>query len=372
MRVLVCAGGTGGHIYPALSVTSRLREQGVADEAFLWVGTGGQMEELLVPRAGLKLETINGGPIVGVSVRTKLMNGVKLMWSLGRSWRLFSRFRPDVLFMTGGYVNVPVALVGRVRHVPSAIFLPDVEPGTAIRFLSRIVDCVACSVPPSTNFFVRDKTIVTGYPVRPEIRAALKMGKEEALAEFGLRAEYPTVLVFGGSRGARSINRALMATLSRLLEEAVQVIHISGTLDWPTVEANAAGLAEAARRLYRPYPYLHEPMGTAFRAADLVIARAGASMLGEAPAFGLPSVLVPYPFAWRYQKVNADYLVEKGAAIHIPDERLADELLPTVLALLGDKVRLEQMGAAAANLDVPDAAGNLARLLSRLGRIRDA
>jgi UDP-N-acetylglucosamine--N-acetylmuramyl-(pentapeptide) pyrophosphoryl-undecaprenol N-acetylglucosamine transferase len=129
------------------------------------------------------------------------------------------------------------------------------------------------------------------------------------------------------------------------------------------VEASAAMLPAELRAYYRPYPYLHDEMGAAFRAADLVLARAGASMLGECPAFGLPSILVPLTFAWRYQKVNADYLTERGAAVQLVDETLAETLRPTVEKLLYDPATLERMAAAAAALDRPNAAFDLARLV---------
>jgi UDP-N-acetylglucosamine--N-acetylmuramyl-(pentapeptide) pyrophosphoryl-undecaprenol N-acetylglucosamine transferase len=157
-----------------------------------------------------------------------------------------------------------------------------------------------------------------------------------------------------------------MGILPQLLTR-IQVIHISGTLTWPQVEANAAGLDEALRRYYRPFPYLHEEMGAAFRAADLVVARAGASMMGEAPAFGLPSIMVPLTFAWRYQKVNADYLTERGAAWQLTDEQLPQELLPTVMDLLNDKARLAAMGRAAAALDRPDATQRIAQAVMEMG-----
>ena len=325
------------------------------------------MEERLVPRADLRLETIRAGAVAGVPVREKMKNLAKLTWSLGKSNRVFGRFRPDVLFMTGGYVNVPVALVARLRQVPAAIYLPDVEPGSAIRFLSHFADKVATTVPASRAYFPDEKVVVTGYPVRPDVRSATALSREEALAHFDLSPTRPTLLVFGGSRGARTINRALLAILPELLEE-IQVIHVSGELDWPDVEVHAEQLPSSQRAYYRPYPYLHRRMGAAFRSADLAVARAGASMLGEAPAFALPSVLVPYPFAWRYQKVNADYLADRGAALRLDDQRLAEELLPTVLGLFRDETRLAQMTEAARVMDTPDAAADLARLLLKLGQ----
>ncbi len=362
MRLLVCAGGTGGGIYPALAAVAELRRLGVADDDILWIGAQGEMEETLVPRAGLRLETIPAGPIVGVPLLTRARNAGRMARGFGATLGHVRRFRPAALFMTGGYVSAPVAAAARLRGVPIVVYLPDVEPGSTIRAVMPLARRVACTSDGSRAFVPAHKMVVTGYPVRPEIRAARRLSREQALARFDLRPGRPTLFVFGGSRGARAINRALMAALPALLAEA-QVIHVSGTLTWPEVEANAATLPGELRAFYRPYAYLHEEMGPAFRAADLVVARAGASMLGESPAFGLPSLLVPLTFAWRYQKVNADYLTERGAAVQLTDDTLPTELLPTVRALLGDPDRLAAMAAAAAALDRPAAATDLARLI---------
>jgi UDP-N-acetylglucosamine--N-acetylmuramyl-(pentapeptide) pyrophosphoryl-undecaprenol N-acetylglucosamine transferase len=367
MRVLVCAGGTGGGIYPALTAVSALQTLGVAREQILWVGVAGEMEEELVPRAGLTLATIQGGPVVGVSLGTKVKNLGKLTWSVGSANRLISQFRPDVMLMTGGYMAAPVAVAARLRGVPIIIFLPDVEPGSAIKAITPLAQKVACATALSHPYVPAGKMVVTGYPVRPEILAATQLSKEEALAQFELTAERPTLFVFGGSRGAWNINKALLDNLPRLLAE-VQIIHISGATTWPEVAAYAETLPADLRRYYRPYAYLHERMGAAFRAADLALARAGASMMGECPAFGLPAILVPLTFAWRYQKVNADYLSERGAAIQSTDERLAEEIAPLVLGLLADGPRLEAMRQAARQLAQPEAAHNLAQIIQQTAR----
>ena len=325
------------------------------------------MEEELVPRAEVRLETIRGGPLVGVAPQQMVMNGMKLALSIPRVERIMGQFRPDVLFMTGGYVNAPVGLVARRRRIPAGIYLPDVEPGSTIKALSRLVDRVATTTEASAAYFPAGKTVRTGYPVRPELRAANRLSRPQALEMFVLQPDRPTLFVFGGSRGARSINQALLAILPQLLRRA-QVIHVSGRLDWPDIEAAAAALPEAQRAFYRPFPYLHERMGPAFRAADLVVARAGASMLGECPAFGVPAILVPYPYAWRYQKVNADYLVDRGAGVRLDDENLSAALLPTIEALLFDEERRRTMAAAAAALDLPDAAGRLAEFIAALAQ----
>lgn len=362
MRILVCAGGTGGGIYPALAAVTELQALGVGTDDILWIGTKGEMEETLVPKAGLRLETIPGGPIVGVPLRTRARNAMRLARGIGAASGHVRRFRPNVMFMTGGYMAAPVAVAARRHGVPIVIYLPDVEPGSSIRFAVPMARRIACTTAGSAAFVPEEKMVVTGYPVRPEIRAARSLSRAEALAAFDLTAGRPTLFVFGGSRGARNINRALMASLPHLLAEA-QIIHVSGTLTWPEVESNATTLPEELRAYYRPYPYLHEEMGPAFRAADLVLARAGASMLGECPAFGLPAVLVPLTFAWRYQKVNADYLTQHGAAVQLIDETLAETLLPTVRSLLFNQAKLSQMAAAATALDRPNAAVELARVI---------
>jgi UDP-N-acetylglucosamine--N-acetylmuramyl-(pentapeptide) pyrophosphoryl-undecaprenol N-acetylglucosamine transferase len=334
----------------------------VTKDDVLWIGTQGEIEESLVPKHGLQLETIVGGAIVGVPWRERIVNVTKLAWSLGKASRIMGSFKPDVLFMTGGYVNAPVSAAAWIRRVPSVIYLPDVEPGMAIRELSRFAKRVACTTEDSLTYFKSGKGVVTGYPVREIMRDASRIEKGEALANFNLKDERQTLFIFGGSRGARSINRALMASLPQLLDQ-IQVIHISGMLDWEEVKDNRETLSHEQQAHYRAYPYLHDEMGFAFRSADLVLARAGASMLGECPAFGLPAVLVPYPHAWRYQKVNADYLADRGAAIRVSDQDLADQLAEVVLDLLLDEERLEEMALAAASLDTPDSAEKLARLL---------
>ncbi len=282
--------------------------------------------------------------------------------SLRKANVIIGRFQPDVLFLTGGYVNGPVAVAARGRRVPSAIYLPDIEPGMAIRYLSRLARRVACTAAESLSYFSPGKAVVTGYPVRPELRAATKLDRGEALRQFELKMDRQTLFVFGGSRGARSLNRALMTALPQLLN-SVQIIHISGQLDWPEVKEWASNLDVNQRRYYRPYPYLHDRMGAAYRAANLIVARAGASMLGECPAFGVPSILVPYPHAWRYQKINADYLADQGAGIRLDDERLGEELAPTVMELMAEQSKLAEMARAAHKLDIPEAADNLSEVI---------
>ena len=169
----------------------------------------------------------------------------------------------------------------------------------------------------------------------------------------------------GGSKGARSINDAVLAHLPELLELA-EVIHISGSLDWETVQGAEAGLSSGQRKRYHIFPYLHEEMGAALSVADLVVSRAGASSIGEYPFFGLPAVLVPYPYAWRYQKINADYLTRNSAAVLIPDQRLNDDLVVIVKDLLQNPEKRASMQAAMRTLAKPNAARAIANQIIEL------
>lgn len=334
-----------------------------AERAFevLWVGGPGGMEADLVGRAGVPFRAIPAAGVHGVGWRALPGN----LRQLGRGFRaarqVLRDFRPDVLFFTGGYVAMPVALAG--LRIPTAIFVPDIEPALALKSLARFADCIAVTAQESFEFFSnRRKVRVTGYPIRNTLAA---WDRQQAFRFFGFTSEMPVLLVTGGSLGSLSINQALAAILPELLAE-MQVIHLTGTRTWPQFAGLGAQLpAELAAR-YRAYPYLHEEMGAAFVAADLVVSRAGASSLGEYPQFGIPAILAPYPHAWRYQKVNAEFLVRRGAAIIIEDADLPQQLFPQVRALLSDHQRLAQMQAAMRALAQPQAARQIADLLIEL------
>lgn len=331
------------------------------------MGTAGSVEEDLARRHGIPFRAIQSGQVRGMAPWVAAANLGKVAVGVVQSAQVLRRFRPDVTFVTGGFVAAPVVWAAWSTGVPVVIYLPDVEPGIAIRRLSRFATRVAVTFPEVTAHFP-GKAVVTGYPVR---RSFLEMAgrQREARQALGLEPDGRVLLVFGGSRGARSINQALWAALPALLDTC-QVVHITGALDWPAVEERTRQLPEALRSRYHPYPYLHEEMPAAMAAADLVVARAGASTLGEFPAMGLPSVLVPYPYSGQHQDANADYLVQRQAAIKIPDSRLSADLLPTVLALWQSPERLAAMAAAARRLARPDAAKQIAQVIADLASRR--
>jgi UDP-N-acetylglucosamine--N-acetylmuramyl-(pentapeptide) pyrophosphoryl-undecaprenol N-acetylglucosamine transferase len=342
-------------VYPALAVLQSLQNR---TEAVLWVGSIGGIEADLVQRAGIPFKEIPAAGVHGVGLRALPGNVKQIFAGIRASRRILSEFKPDVLLFTGGYVAVPMALAG--YRLESLLYVPDIEPGMALKVLSRFSDQIAITAEESRKFFgIHRHVTVTGYPTRSGLTG---WTKESALDFFHFQANQPVILVFGGSKGARSINQAVTAVLPQLLERT-QVVHITGQLDWEDVSKVKEQLSAGQASRYQAFPYLHE-MGAAFAAADLAISRAGASTLGELPLFALPAVLVPYPYAWRYQKVNAGYLVDHGAAVMLRDEDLKAQLLETVFGLLNDPARLADMGKASAQLAQPDAAGHIASLLT--------
>lgn len=326
----------------------------------LWVGGQGGMEEELVRRAGVPFAPIPAAGLHGVGLRLLPRNLIQMGRGLAAARQILRRFRPQVLFLTGGYVAGPVVLAG--RGIPTLLYVPDIEPGLALKALARFADQISVTAEESQRYFSR-KVVVTGYPLRSSLMMWTRQKGREALR---LDGRAPVLLIFGGSKGARSLNRAVLAHLPDLLEMA-QVVHITGRLDWETVAEKARDMSPALRARYHAFPYLHEEMGAALASADLVVARAGASALGEFPFFGLPAVLVPYPHAWRYQKVNADYLSQRGAAVIVKDEFLAQELLPVVRDLLLNKAKREAMRQAMRTLARPQAAHQIAEQLLALG-----
>lgn len=331
-----------------------------------FIGAVGGMERKLVAESGLAFDSyleVLAGPVHGVNPVRILFSLLKL--SLGSAQALVNqaRIRPNVILLTGGWANLPVALSARLLRIPTVIYLPDIEPGLTIKALQPFAQKVAITVAPSARFFPRAKSVVTGYPL---LDSRLSADKAQGLKHFGLDPDRRTLLAFGGSRGARNINVALGQHLQRLLDNGIQVIHITGELDWKRSQRQIGALADHPH--YHAFAYLHEEMGLAFAAADLALCRAGASALAELPLFGLPAILVPYPYAWRYQKVNADYLAERGAAVRLNDEDMSEKLYRTVSELILDDARLNEMRAKSKALANPNGARRLAELLRQIGR----
>lgn len=349
---------TGGGVYPAIAVLQALESS--LDEV-LWIGSQSGMEETLLKSYDLTYQSIPAAGLHGVGLRA-LPGSLKQLY---KGWRkakdILAQFKPHVLFFTGGYLGVPVALAG--RRLPSVVFIPDIEPGLALKTIMRSADKVAVSCEESLRYSSPNRTVVSGYPIRKEL---LKWKRKQARAHFDIPEKERVLLVFGGSKGARSINQALLGCLSSLLKD-MHIIHISGKDNWQEVQSETEKLSGTQKKRYHGFAFLHEDMGASFAAADLAVCRAGASTLGELPSFSLPAVLVPYPHAWRYQQQNASHLEQLGGAVILKDSLLSSKLEEQVKQLFNDPQKLDQMRKAMRAAASPRAAERIAELILSTG-----
>lgn len=363
MRLALSGGGTGGHVYPALSIAGALQRELPRGDRLevLYVGSTGGAESDIVERAGIPLRTISSAPIRGRMPWEMAANAAKVSAGVAQARAVLRDFAPQVVLSTGGYASFPVALAARSRRIPLAVYLPDLYPGWAVRAIARLAQKVTVTAAESLRRMPQGKTLVTGYPVREEFWKANRSGGRERL---GLDQEEKILFVTGASQGAHSINKAIASDLSGLLE-LCEVIHLSGHADEPWLSEIRDGLPDDLRARYHLFAYLHDDTPWAMAAADLAICRSGASVMGELPAVGLPAVLVPYPYAGGHQRINARHLAQNGAAVVLDDDDL-DKMLPLVGQLLHDEERLRSMRAAARRLARPDAAKRIATVLLEL------
>lgn len=328
------------------------------------MGTDQRAEAQLAPDAGLAFYPIPTGAVRGQGPLQLARSVFDIARGIAEAWILLGRTRPAAVFATGGYVSVPVGIAAWLRRIPLALYLPDIEPGLAVRALARIATAVAVSAPPSTALLPAGKTVVTGYPVRSGF---VPTARDVACSHWGLDPADSVLLVLGGSLGARALNGQIAEHLELLLGRC-QIIHVCGQQDAAKLETRRSELPDLMQLRYLLFPYLHDGVPDAMAAADLAVSRSGASILGEFTVMGVPSVLVPYPHAGEHQLRNAQFLAENGAAEVLHEAALVN-LIPAVLGLLRDRDKLGAMAAAARRLARPDAAQQLAALVARLSGI---
>ena len=313
--------------------------------------------------AGVPHRRLNVGPIKGAAPHRLLLNFARLSRGTLQALGALRAFHARVVLATGGYVSAPTMLAASLARIPVVLYLPDAEPGLAVRAFAPLAKRIALSFPTPKRYFKASKTVVTGYPVRPEF---LTTDREAARKAYDLSTDLPVVMVMGGSTGAHSINLAVSDALEPLLHHA-QVIHLCGDLDEQVLRKQRASLDDRIRPRYHLFRYLHKGVAEAMAASDLVVCRSGASVLAELPLLRLPGVLIPHPYG--HQDANADFLVQEGGAVKLPDSELADgSLLPTVLSLLQDPAQLQTMAAEMARLARPQAADNIASLVRSVAR----
>ncbi len=372
-RVLIAGGGTAGHVFPALAVAREL--QRLADIEPVFVGVENRLEATLVPNAGFELRAIHA---VAVPRRPSPAL-LRLPWAVraavGECEDVIADIGARAVVTFGGYVSFPASWAAARQGLPLVIHEQNSVPGLANRVASRWATHIAVSFPGSTDRFRRrERCAVTGNPVRDDmLRLDRDARRAEARERFGLEPDRPTLLVFGGSQGARSLNQAVVDAHTRWGDVDLQILHAAGkSLYTETATAWEHARAAGPGPTVRMVDFIDD-MGDAYAAADVVLCRSGATSIAELTALGIPAVLVPYPHATGdHQRHNAEALERIGAAEVVADDELdASALIERVRPLLTDPDRHAEVAAAARAFGRPDAATNVAQLaLGELDRGR--
>jgi UDP-N-acetylglucosamine--N-acetylmuramyl-(pentapeptide) pyrophosphoryl-undecaprenol N-acetylglucosamine transferase len=354
LKFIVSGGGTGGHIFPAVAIADALRKIH-PDCDILFIGAQGRMEMEKVPKAGYPIE---GLWISGIQRKLSVENllfPIKLLSSLMKAKKILKRFKPDVVIGVGGYASAAVLRVAVSQHIPALIQEQNSYPGITNKWLAPKVNRICVAYEGMEKFFPKDKLVLTGNPVREEM-VNIEGKREAALTFFELDGTKPVLLVTGGSLGARSVNQNIADGLKQLVDEGIQVL-------WQTGKPFYQEALDAAKAY--PQVKVHEfiyNMDFAYAVADIVVARAGAITVSELSLVKKPAILVPFPYAAEdHQTKNAMALVKNGAAIHIADHDAKYALVETVISLMKDENKKEELRANLSTLGFKNSSDKIAK-----------
>ena len=349
LRVIISGGGTGGHIFPAISIANEVRRR-YPDSKILFVGAEKRMEMERVPRAGYE---ITGLPVMGFD-RKRLWRNFKvvfkLLGSMGKAKKIIRDFKPDIAVGVGGYASGPTLKAAQKAGVPTLLQEQNSYAGVTNKMLAKKAKVICVAYDGMERFFPAETIVKTGNPIRSSILECDKT-QSEAKEVLGFSAEKPLLLVVGGSLGSLTINNAVKAALDAFEEAGISVL-------WQTGKFYAEECADAAkgRKGITATPFIDD-MAVAYRAADLVVSRAGASTISELQLLGKPSILVPSPnVAEDHQTKNAMALVNQQAAEMIPDAEAVEKLKVKVTELITNSKRLEEMGINILKMALPRSA----------------
>ncbi len=363
LRVIISGGGTGGHIYPAVAIANEIKAR-QPDAEILFVGALGRMEMVRVPEAGY---TIKGLRVAGLQRRLTLQNlafPFKLIGAVREARRIVQEFKPDVVVGVGGYASAPTLLAAANLGIPTLIQEQNSYAGLTNKLLAKRAHRICVAYEGMERFFPKDKLVLTGNPVRSDILSA-RQHSLEAAQHFGLAAGKCTVLVIGGSLGARTLNEAMAAGISRLVDAGCQVIWQTGK---PYYSEAVSKATPYLMRGVKVFDFIKR-MDLAFAIADVVVSRAGALAISELSLTGHPSILVPSPnVAEDHQMKNAQALAQRGAAILLPDAEASVRLIDELLALTKDSAKQAALRKSLLTLGRPHATSAIVNEILALTR----
>ncbi|MCH8903001.1 MAG: undecaprenyldiphospho-muramoylpentapeptide beta-N-acetylglucosaminyltransferase [Bacteroidetes bacterium] len=358
-KIIISGGGTGGHIFPAIAIADTFREL-VPSAEILFVGASDRMEMQKIPEAGYE---IIGLWISGFQRKLSFKNLLvpfKVLSSIQKSKSVIRKFKPDAVVGVGGYASGPLLYVASSRNIPTLIQEQNSYAGITNKILRKRVDKICVAYEKMERFFPAEKLIMTGNPVRTDIRN-LEEKREEALQAFNLDPDKKVILVIGGSLGARTINETLIKNISKLLDEGLQILWQTGVSQFEMIKEKTGDLQGVVVTAFI------KKMHLAYAAADLVVSRAGALAISELCIVRKPSILVPSPFVVEdHQTKNAYALVEKKAAILVADKNLEQQLVPEILRLIGDEEKMNTLKNNIGQLAKPDASQRIAEEIIKM------
>jgi UDP-N-acetylglucosamine--N-acetylmuramyl-(pentapeptide) pyrophosphoryl-undecaprenol N-acetylglucosamine transferase len=360
-RIMISGGGTGGHIYPAISIAQALQEI-LNDVKILFVGAQGKMEMEKVPEAGFE---IVGLDITGIqrslSIRN-LMFPIRLIRSIIKSLKLIRDFEPDAVVGVGGYASGPLLYAANRRGIPTLIQEQNSYAGLTNKWLSAKARTICVAYDKMENYFPKEKLVITGNPVRSNIVLS-ESDKHKGFEYFGLKQGLPTILIVGGSLGARSVNEAVLKSLGHWNELGYQVIWQTGGFYFEEMKERAA---DQVNERIKVMAFIKE-MKYAYATADLVISRAGALSIAELMLVGKASLLIPSPnVAEDHQTKNAEALLRENAGVLLPDAESSEKLAVRAEELINDKAKREELGKNIRKLAHPEAAKEIANEVIKL------
>ena len=357
-KILVAAGGTGGHLFPAIAVVEQLEKLKASNFKPFFVGTDYRIESKVVPLLGYEYQSM---PITGLtkllSLNTLLLP-IKIIKSISICRKIIRKFRPDAVLCTGAYISYPAGIAASKEKIPLVLMESNVNPGKTIKQLSNKASVIMASFEETKTFFdtnIQSKIRVVGNPVRNDILQ--KVDKEKAITKFGLESGKKTVLIFGGSLGAYTINRAVEKSLDYFVQNDIQLIWQIGKNYKPKTR-----IADNIKVLE-----FIDDMASAYASADLVVSRSGATSIAEICVVGKASILVPLETASNNEQMeNAKILQKHNASIIIKDNEIQDKLLKTIKELINQKEKLIEMSAKVKELAKPKSANDVANILINL------
>jgi len=349
-KVIISGGGTGGHIFPAIAIANKIKEK-YPDAEILFVGAEGKMEMEKVPKAGYE---IIGLPIRGLQRKLTLKNlafPFKLIQSLMRSKKIVKSFKPDIAIGVGGYASAAVVRVAAKKKVPTMVQEQNSFPGITNKWLAKRAKVICVAYDNLDRFFDKDKIVKTGNPVRSEV-VQIEGKREDAFKHFGLNSSKKTVLIIGGSLGARTLNESLKLHVKELIEKDIQVI-------WQCGKVYLNNLKTFVEELNSENIYLSDfvyKMDLAYAAADVIVSRAGAMSVSEVCLIGKPVILVPSPnVSEDHQTKNAMALVDVGAAVLVKDIDAREKLVNQIIEVIENEEQCKSLSENILKLGIADA-----------------